>query len=155
MAGSLYLEETTLEYILQKKTPAAITKVYLGLSSYTAAELTKKIKGKEFGEHEPTSGNGWARVEVSGSEKPGWTVTKSETEKGFTIFENKNAIKTGTEAFEFKKVTGGEVTCRTFGIFDASTEGNALAFGTLEVPVLVTSAVTLELAAKALKFECE
>ncbi len=156
MAGSLYLEEKLLNYILIKKeTPPEITQVWLGLSSYTTAELTKKIKGKEFGEKEPTSANGWKRVEVGTAAKPGWTVTKEEGEKGFTKYVNTNAIKTGAEKFEFKKVTAGSVECKTFGLFDAETEGNALVFGTLTTPVLVNSGATLEIVAGKLEIEAE
>jgi hypothetical protein len=155
MPASLVLEETILNYILKKETPGAITTIWLGLSSFTEAELEKKVTGKTFGEKEPTSGNGWKRVEVSTAAKPGWTVTKSEGATGFTKYENTNAIKQGTEGFEFKKVTGGSVECKTFGIFSAETEGNYLAGGTLTNPVLVNASATLEVAAKGLKFEVE
>ncbi len=156
MAGSLYVEETVLKYVLIKKeTPPEITQVWLGLSSYTEAELVKKIKGKEFGEKEPTEANAWRRVEVGTAAKPGWTVVKEEGEKGFTKYENTNAIKTGAEKFEFKKVSAGSVECKTFGLFDAEKEGNALVYGTLTTPIVVNSAASLEIAAKALKIECE
>ena len=153
MPASLYYEEKALNQILKKEAFTA-TKSYLGLSSFKleAGELTKKTTGTEFTAKEPTSGNGWQRVQLDEME---WTVTKAEGATGFTIYENKNAIKGGGAANEFKKVTGGEVVCRTFAICDAATNGNILAFGTLAVNITVNSAATVEVAAKELKLEAE
>lgn len=151
MPASLYYEEKGLNQILKKEAFTA-TKSYLGLSSLTAAELTKKVTGTEFTAKEPTAGNGWARVELDELE---WTVKKGEAETGASTYENKNAIKTGALAGEFKKVTGGEVVCKTFAVCDAATNGNILCFGTLATPITVNSAATLEIAVGALKVECE
>lgn len=151
MPASLYFEEKALNQILKKEAFTA-TKSYLGLSSFTAAELLKKTTGTEFTAKEPTSGNGWVRVELDELE---WTVSKAEGETGETVYENKNAIKGAGGAGEFKKVTGGEVVCKTFAILDASTNGNVLAFGTLATPITVNSAATLEIAVGALKLKCE
>jgi hypothetical protein len=151
--ASLAYEEKVLNQILKKEAFTA-TKSFLGLSSFKleAGELTKKTTGTEFTAKEPTSGNGWVRVEMDELE---WTVTKAEGATGFTIYENKNAIKGAGGAGEFKKVTAGEVVTRTFAVCDAATNGNILAFGTLAVNITVNSAATLEIAVGALKIEVE
>jgi hypothetical protein len=153
MPASLYLEEAFEKYALLKVTPTAITKCYLGFS--TEAPL-KKWSGTEFEAKEPTSGNGWARIESSGAEKPGWEVaTKAEGATGFTIFKNKNEIKTGAEAFEFKKLSGGEYKLEYWGFFDALTAGNMLLFGKLGTALTINAASELKAAPKELVLECE
>lgn len=152
MPASLYLEEETLNLFLKKETPTAITKCYLGL---TTAAISKKWTGTEVEEKEPSASASWARVEVSAASKPGWSVTKAEGATGFTIYENTNAIKTGAEAWEFKKITINEYKLEYFAICDALTKGNLLAFGKLTLPATINSGSTLEIAAKELKFEVE
>src|SRR5580693_6172727 len=129
--ASLVAEEKALNVILKAETWTASTKLYLGLSSLKPSELLKKTTAKEFGEKEPEEAHSWRRVEISGSEKPGWEVTKGEAETGFTKYVNKNAIKTGTEAWEFAKLTSGvtEIKLETFAICEklkASEAGNIL-----------------------------
>jgi len=153
MPASLFLEEAFLEYALKKVTPGAITKCYLGLST---AAPEKKWTGTEFEAKEPTTGNGWARIEISGTEKPGWEIaTKAEGATGFTIFKNKNEMKTGAEAFEFKKLTAGEYKLEYWGFLDAVTAGHVLLFGKLGTALTINSASELKAAAKELILECE
>ena len=156
MPASQAAEEKALEVILEKKTWTA-TKAYFGVSTYKASELTKKIKAKEFGEHEPTEANGWVRVELDTIE---WEKTKGEGETGATKWVNKNAIKGAGGAGEFKKLTAGEYKLETWAIIpDAKqTEDGAepiLVFGTLSKAATINNASTLEIAAKELVIECE
>ena len=150
MPASLYLEEAINNYILKAESPAAITKVYLGLST---AAPEKKWTGTEFEAKEPTGG--WARVEVGVASKPGWTVVKSEGASGFTIYENTNEIKTGAGAFEFKKISAGEFKLEYWAFLDKLTGGNVLAFGKLTTALTINTASELKAAAKELKLETE
>lgn len=156
MPASQATEEAILEYLLSKKALTEI-KGYLGLSTYKPSELTKIITAKQFGEKEPTEANGWVRVEVDTIE---WEKTKGEGEVGYTKWVNKNAIKGGGGAGEFKKLTAGEYLLETAAILplgkqseDAATKISV--YGTLTTKLTVNSASTLEVAAKALVFECE
>ncbi len=156
MPASQATEEAFLEYLLSKKALAE-TKCYLGLSTYTAAELTKIITAKQFGEKEPTEANGWVRVQMDTAE---WEKTKGEGETGYTKWVNKNEIKGGGGAGEFKKLTAGEYACKTFALLplakqseDAATK--ILVFGTLTTPLTINSAAEVKCAAKALVIECE
>lgn len=150
------MEEILLEHLLEKKAPTAI-KAYLGLSTLKPSELTKKVTAKEFGEKEPTEANGWVRIQMDTAE---WTKTKAEGETGFTIWENKNEIKGGGGAGEFKKLTAGEYLLETFALLplgkqseDAATKISV--FGTLTTKITVNSASECKIAAKALKIELE
>lgn len=162
MPASQGFEELVLEAVLAKKEITA-RKSYLGLSTLKvgsgAGELSKKTTGKEFGEKEPTEANGWVRVELDTIE---WTKTKAEGATGYTIWENKNAVKGAGGAGEFKKLTAGEYKLETFAVIekakqseDVAESKEILVFGSLTTPITVNNASTLELAAGALKIELE
>ena len=159
MPASAYLEEAFLKAICEESKTYTGTKIWLELTKFKPSTFLKATTGTEAGNESPSEGsakNSWVRPEVGAAAKPGWTLVKgtgNESEAKYTILENTNAIKTGSEAWEFKKTSGGSFLCETFCLCDSATAGNVLAFGKLEVPVTITSAVTLEIAAKALKIE--
>ena len=149
-------EESVLEYLLAKKELTA-TKAYLGLSTYKPSELTKIITAKQFGEKEPTEANGWVRVELDTIE---WEKTKGEGETGFTKWVNKNEIKGGGGAGEFKKLTAGEYLLETFAAVPKAKQSEdettkILFYGTITTKVTINSASELKIAAKALVVEAE
>ena len=160
MPASQGFEELLLEAILAKKEVAA-KKAYLGLSTLKPSELVKKTTAKEFGEKEPTEATEWIRLEVDTIE---WTKTKGELETGATIWENKNAIKGAGGAGEFKKLKAGsaEYLLETFAILekakpseDAAESKGIYVFGKLTTKFTVGPASEVNIAAGALKIECE
>lgn len=150
MPASLAVEEKALAVLLEKTTWTA-TKSYIGLSTFKPAELTKKTKAKEFGEHEPTEANSWARIEV---DTIVWEKTKAEGETGATKWVNSTAIT-------FKKLTGGEYLLETFALLPTAkqTEDAAepiLVYGKLTTKVTINSATTeFTVPAKGLEIEAE
>ena len=155
MPASLAYEEAVLKHALLGTEIATVSKVYLAL---TTAAIEKKMTSATI-TGEPTEGNGWKRVETSGSEKPGWEVaTKAEGATGYTILKNKNEIKTGSEAFEFKKLSAGEYKLEYWAFCTSGTVGGAgevLLFGKLGAAITITSASELKAVAKELVLEVE
>ena len=149
MPASLLLEEELEKYITGTTALATLTKTWLALLTATPE---KKWSGTEV---EAKQVAGMKRVEISGSEKPGWeTKTKAEGATGFTLLVNKNAIAFGTEAFNFKEPTA-EGKLEYWAICTTETGGNMLAFGKLKEPLTVNKSSKPEAAAKALELEVE
>ena len=147
--ASLAYEEAVLKHALFGTEIATVSKVYLALCTEA---IEKKMTGSTI-KTEPTEGNGWKRIEISGSEKPGWEVaTKAEGATGFTILKNKNEIKTGTEAYEFKKLSAGEYKLEYWAFVTSGTvgAGEVLLFGKLGAAITITSASELKAVAKEL-----
>ena len=153
--------ETRILSLILEKAEWTAHKSYLGLSTISPTSLLKSTTAKEFGEHEPTEGNGWVRIETDNIE---WTKKEeagNESEAKATYWTNKNAIKGAGGAGEFKKLTGGEYKLETFAILaeakasaDASESKGIYVFGKLTTPITVNSASTIEIAAGELKVEC-
>lgn len=150
MPTSLEWEEGILKATILKTNLTAPTTIFIGLSTLKPSEVTKKTTAKEFGEKEPTEGNGWARIELS-TEAAEWALTKAEGETGFTKLAYKKAVK-------FKKLTAGEYALETFGVFEKKTAAEAgkfLAYGKMEPKQTINSSTELEIAVEKLIIEAE
>lgn len=152
MPASLYLEEALLKGTIVGSTYTAPTKLYVGLSIYKPSELKKSTTGTEFETKEPTTGNGWKRIEIKAEAAQWEAIEKGEGIEGSntpTKYKNKNAVK-------FEKLTGGEYLLETFAICDALTAGNILYFGKLTTKVTINTATTeFTIPAKELLVEAE
>jgi hypothetical protein len=123
MAGSLsdYLENKLLDHIVGKTTYSKPT-AYVALST---ADPTDDGSGMA----EP-SGNGYARVATAGGD---WNAAASGS------ISNVNDI-------EFPEATGAWGTITHFAIYDAATNGNLLAHGSLGSSEAITSGKTAKFA---------
>jgi len=110
MSFTNYLEEKVLEHVFDKTAYTSPTAVYLGLLS---AAPTDSASGTEL------SGNGYARQECDFDAYSGGSV--------------KN-----TNAETFTASGGNWSTVTHFGVYDASSGGNLLAYGEVIPNVTVT-----------------
>jgi len=125
MAGfSTYLQQKILDHI-RGKTALTMPTAYVGL--YTAAPT-------DAGGGTEAAYTGYARVTTSGSD---WTAASGTS--------GSNAA-----AITFPACTAGSSTVTHFGIFDASTSGNLLAWGALGASLAVSAGITPAFAIGAL-----
>ena len=112
-----YWEDEVLDHLFGKGSYSPPT-IYVGLST---ADPTDDASGLA----EP-SGNGYARVETAGSD---WDAASGGA------LDNANAI-------EFPEATGSWGTVTHFALFDAATDGNCLAHGSLTASKTISSGET-------------
>jgi hypothetical protein len=128
----------------------APTTIFIGCSTLKPSEVTKKTTSKQFGEAEPTEGNGWKRIELN-KEEGEWEKSLAEGESGKTKYTYKKEVK-------FEKLTGGEYLLETFGVFEkakASESGKFLGYGKMEPKATINSGAELKIEAKKLVVEFE
>jgi len=102
-----YLENKILDHIFMKTAFSQPTNIYVALSTADPGEDGSGIS-------EP-SGNGYARVQTSGDD---WNAAANGH------IDNANDIT-------FPEATGDWGTITHFALFDAATDGNMLAYGSL------------------------
>ena len=153
MPASQEVEDKLLALLLEEKGWTA-AKSYLGLSTLAPSALKKTTTAKEFGEHEPTEGNGWVRKTASSI---GWTKelgTGTEGEAIYRKWKNTGAVTLST-------LTGGEYKLETVAVLEKAKQTEDPAenkgiwlFGKLVTPVTINVATSgFEFKAGELIFE--
>ena len=130
MAGfSNYLETALLNHVFRTDTLTKPTNVYIGLFTATPSDA---------GGGTEVAGGSYARKAVSSADAS-WSAPADDS--GAQEITNASAIS-------FAESTGAWGTVSHFGIFDASSSGNLLAWGSLTTSRTVDAAgITLTIAA--------
>lgn len=128
-----YLDQKLVELVFGDTAYTIPATLYVGLSTTTPTQA-----GASFTE---PSGSGYARVAVTNS-TTNFVAAGTQPSTGYEV-ENGTAIT-------FPAATGSWGTVTYFGIFDASTSGNLLAFGALTASQTISSGDTASFAADAL-----
>jgi hypothetical protein len=128
MAGSMsnYWEKKVLDHLFGKSSYTPPANIYVGVS--TADPLDDGS-----GLAEP-SGGSYARVQTAPAD---WNAA---VEGAPTLIDNANAI-------QFPEASGDWGTITHFALFDAATDGNMLAHGSLSVAKPISEGDTLQFAA--------
>lgn len=114
-----YLENSLLNHTFKVSSFAQPTNVYIALSTASVADAATGVT-------EPPTPSGYARTVMN-------TWSTSTT-----------GVLFNSAAVTFTAATGPWGTVTDFGVFDASTGGNLLAYGTLTVPKTPTSGDILQ-----------
>jgi len=129
MSFSDFLEDELLDHVFGAATYTAPTGVHIGLSTTAPND-----DGTNF--TEPAQALGYSRAEYSNN-KTTWSTSSSGSVN--------NAI-----ALQWGSATGDWGTVSHFGIFDASQDGNLLAYGTLDTAKSVQNSDQAQFAAAQL-----
>lgn len=128
-----YLDQKLVELVFSDTAYTVPATLYVGLSTTTPAQT-----GTGFTE---PAGSGYARVAVTNN-TTNWVAAGSQPATGYEM-ENGTAIT-------FPAATGSWGTVTYFGIFDAATAGNLLAYGALTTSQTISSGDTASFAVDAL-----
>lgn len=109
MGFTYFLDNKLLDHVFGNTSYSVPSTLYIGLSTTTPTQ-----SGSNFTE---PSGNGYARVAV--------------TNNSSNFPPASNGTKSNATAITFPQATGNWGTVTHFGIFDAATGGNLLAWGAL------------------------
>lgn len=128
MGFTYYLDNKLLDLVFSNTSYTVPSTLYIGLSTTTPTQ-----SGSGFTE---PSGNGYARVAVTNN-STNWPAAS-------------NGAKSNANAITFPQATGSWGTVTHFGVFDASTSGNLLAWGALSQSKSISSGDTPYFAAGSL-----
>ncbi len=139
MPYTTYLNTKLNKLAFGKTAYTGDTTHYIALSTTTPTQA-----GTNFTE---PSGNGYARVSVTNN-TTNWVPSSSQPGDGSQQQENGTTI-------QFPDATGSWGTITYFGIYDASTSGNLLAYGALDASKTITTEDSASFAAGALKIKLD
>ena len=128
MGFTYYLDNKLLDLVFSNTAYTIPSTLYIGLSTKAPTQA-----GSNFTE---PSGNGYARVAVTNN-STNWPAAS-------------NGAKSNANAITFPQATGSWGTVTHFGIFDAATNGNLLAWGTLSQSKAISAGDTPYFAAGSL-----
>lgn len=130
-AWTNYTENKLIDHIFRTGSFTKPTSIYVGLMS--------AVSDGEAGTVTELTGNGYARVSVPPLDA-NWAAATGN-----------NATTSNVAAVTFPACTGSDwATATHFGIWDASTAGNLLAYASLTAPRTITVGSTASFAANAL-----
>lgn len=128
MGFTYYLDNKLLDLVFSNTAYTVPSTLYIGLSTTAPTQA-----GGNFTE---PSGNGYARVAVTNN-STNWPAAS-------------NGSKNNANAITFPQATGSWGTVTHFGIFDAATSGNLLAWGALSQSKAISAGDTPYFAAGSL-----
>jgi hypothetical protein len=128
MGFTYYLDNKLLDLVFSNTSYTVPSTLYIGLSTTAPTQAGGNFK-------EP-SGNGYARVAVTNN-STNWPAAS-------------NGAKSNANAITFPQATGSWGTVTHFGIFDAATSGNLLAWGALSQSKAISAGDTPYFAAGSL-----
>lgn len=133
MPFTTYLDKSLVDSVFGDTAYAVPATLYVALSTTTPTQA-----GASFTE---PSGSGYARVAVANS-TANFGAAATQPATGYEVV---NAV-----ALAFPAATGAWGTVTYFGVFDAATGGNLLAYGALTTAQTIASGDTASFAASAL-----
>lgn len=142
-AMSNYLENKIIDEIFRAQAFSAPAGLYIGL--LTAAP-------SDTGGGTEVSGNGYARQNLAPS-LTNWAGTQSAGST--TASSGTSGTTSNNSTVSFPTPTASWGTVVSFGIYDASTSGNLLFYGSLTIPKTINQGDTISFAAGALTVQID
>ena len=142
-AMSDYLENKVVDYIFRAQAFTAPAALYVAL--YTAAP-------SDAGGGTEVTGNNYARVNLAPS-LANWAGTQAAAST--TVSSGTSGTTSNNSTITFPTPSASWGTVIAFGIFDASTAGNLLFYGTLTVSKTINSGDTVTFAAASLSIQID